>query len=159
MVEKKSEAKAPLAKEKKVKSAAAAKPAAEKRAAPRKTAAAKAVPAAAKTAAVKAAKPAAERSSAKKSSHARGNSPAPVKPSVQRRRAFSLAQAEKHAPLTAETGITVELYRSVIRQPAQQRLQLRSLGLSRIGQRKVLPKIPTVVKLVARLPHLVRVIK
>lgn len=56
-----------------------------------------------------------------------------------------------------EETITVEQYRSAIRRPERQRLQLKSLGLGRVGKTKTLPKIPCVTKLVEKLAHLVRV--
>lgn len=65
------------------------------------------------------------------------------------------ARAKPHPPVDM---IEVEQYRSAIRQPAIQKKQLTSLGLGRIGKRKVLPSIPTVTKLVAKLSHLVRVV-
>jgi large subunit ribosomal protein L30 len=51
----------------------------------------------------------------------------------------------------------IEQYRSSIRKPKIQKLQLRALGLGKLGKKKVLPKIPSVTKLVDRLGHLVRI--
>ncbi|MDR0632671.1 MAG: 50S ribosomal protein L30 [Holosporales bacterium] len=58
----------------------------------------------------------------------------------------------------AAENIVVEQYSSTIRRPRRQILQVRSLGLGRIGKRNTLPAIPPVVALVERLKHLVRVI-
>lgn len=77
----------------------------------------------------------------------------------EEKKAPKVKSASSH-PRTAhrtEEMITVEQYRSAIRRPGRQSLQLKSLGLGRIGKTKVLPKIPSVVKLVERLSHLVRV--
>ncbi|MDR2464246.1 MAG: 50S ribosomal protein L30 [Holosporales bacterium] len=59
--------------------------------------------------------------------------------------------------LTVENSVTVEQYRSCIRLPKIQRVQLRSLGVGQLGQTCMLPKIPAVLKLVERLRHLVKV--
>jgi large subunit ribosomal protein L30 len=56
-------------------------------------------------------------------------------------------------------NITVEQYSSTIRRPKIQAVQVRSLGLGRIGKRKVLPAIPPIVALVEKLKHLVRVVE
>ncbi|MDR3285312.1 MAG: 50S ribosomal protein L30 [Holosporales bacterium] len=56
-------------------------------------------------------------------------------------------------------NITIEQYISCIRQPERQRKQVASLGLGRIGKRKVLPAIPCVVTLIEKLKHLVRVVE
>lgn len=56
-------------------------------------------------------------------------------------------------------NIVIEQYTSSIRRPMTQRVQLKSLGLGRIGKRKVLPAIPSVVALVNKLKHLVRIVK
>ena len=75
---------------------------------------------------------------------------------VSENKTAKASEKAKSAHWTDEM-ITVEQYRSAIRRPERQRLQLKSLGLGRVGKTKVLPKIPTVVKLVERLSHLVRV--
>jgi large subunit ribosomal protein L30 len=55
-------------------------------------------------------------------------------------------------------SITVEQYTSTIRRPKKQAVQVRSLGLGRIGKRKVLPAIPPIVAFVEKLKHLVRIV-
>jgi large subunit ribosomal protein L30 len=55
-------------------------------------------------------------------------------------------------------NIVVEQYTSTIRRPKKQAVQVRSLGLGRIGKRKVLPAIPPIVALVEKLKHLVRIV-
>lgn len=68
----------------------------------------------------------------------------------------NVAAKKRPADWTDET-VVVEQYRSAIRRPGVQRLQLKSLGLGRVGKTKILPKIPSVMKLVERLSHMVRV--
>ncbi|MDR0625233.1 MAG: 50S ribosomal protein L30 [Holosporales bacterium] len=55
-------------------------------------------------------------------------------------------------------SIIVEQYSSFIRRPQYQRVQLKSLGLGRIGSRRELPNIPCITGLVKRLSHLVRIV-
>jgi large subunit ribosomal protein L30 len=76
------------------------------------------------------------------------------------RKNMLLASANKRAaypPLTDQSSLHIEQYRSSIRQPEVQVKQLRALGLGRIGKTKVVPNIPVFSKLIARLKHLVRV--
>lgn len=81
------------------------------------------------------------------------------KKSSNQRKALALKKAEKHPQVTPENGIMIEQYRSSIRQPEVQRQQLKSLGLGKVGKKKLLPNIPLVSKLIDRLKHLVRIVK
>lgn len=81
------------------------------------------------------------------------------KKSSNQRKALAVEKAKKHPEVTPENGIVIEQYRSSIRQPEVQRQQLKSLGLGKVGKKKLLPNIPLVSKLIDRLKHLVRIVK
>ncbi|GHS91198.1 hypothetical protein AGMMS49949_01160 [Alphaproteobacteria bacterium] len=87
-----------------------------------------------------------------------GKRAAPVK-KVAVQKPAQPKEKKSHPPLTPETGVVVEQYTSSIRQPHTQLSQLKSLGLGRIGKSKLLPKIPSVLKLIEKLKHLVRIKK
>ncbi len=54
--------------------------------------------------------------------------------------------------------ITVEQVASPSRRPADQRATLVGLGLNRIRRRRTLPDNPAVRGMIARVPHLVRIV-
>lgn len=77
---------------------------------------------------------------------------------VPAKKAVSKA-ASKYPELTDENSVLIEQYRSSIRQPQKQRVQIQSLGLGRIGKTKRLPRIPSIEKLIDKLKHIVRIVK
>lgn len=58
-----------------------------------------------------------------------------------------------------EKTLVIEQYASAIRCPKRQKAQLKSLGLGKIRKTVTLPALPTIVGLVQRLGHLVRVVE
>lgn len=60
-------------------------------------------------------------------------------------------------PLSGEGTITVRQVRSAIRTPRTQRRILTSLGLGALGSVKCLPAHASVLGMVAKIPHLVRI--
>ncbi|MDR1208415.1 MAG: mitochondrial large ribosomal subunit protein uL30m [Holosporales bacterium] len=69
---------------------------------------------------------------------------------------ISAQRRDAHKSQSADM-IVIEQYRSTIRQPKIQKLQLHALGLGRIGKSNVVPNIPVFTKIIDRLAHVVRV--
>lgn len=58
----------------------------------------------------------------------------------------------------AKKTITVEQYRSAIRRPEIQTQTLIGLGLNKLHRRRVLEDTPAVRGMIAKIPHLVRIV-
>ena len=58
----------------------------------------------------------------------------------------------------AKKTITIEQYRSAIRRPEIQTKTLIGLGLNKLNRRRVLEDTPAVRGMIAKVPHLVRVV-
>ena len=58
----------------------------------------------------------------------------------------------------AKKTITVEQYRSAIRRPEIQTQTLIGLGLNKLNRRRVLEDTPAVRGMIAKVPHLVRIV-
>ena len=65
---------------------------------------------------------------------------------------------KKKAAMAAKTMITVQQYGSPIRRDGRQLLYLKSLGLGKMNAVRQLEDNQTVRSLLAKLPHMVRVI-
>lgn len=58
----------------------------------------------------------------------------------------------------AKKTITVEQYKSAIRRPEIQTQTLIGLGLNKLNRRRVLEDTPAVRGMIAKIPHLVRIV-
>jgi large subunit ribosomal protein L30 len=63
------------------------------------------------------------------------------------------------APPAAETTVRIQLYKSPIGYSSRQRATVRSLGLRRMHQVVVQRDTPAVRGMLARVPHLVRIVE
>jgi large subunit ribosomal protein L30 len=60
--------------------------------------------------------------------------------------------------MAAKKTITVEQYRSAARRPEIQTRTLIGLGLNKLNRRRVLEDTPAVRGMIAKIPHLVRIV-
>jgi len=67
-------------------------------------------------------------------------------------------QSNKKGGASAAGTITVEQVRSANRKPASQRQTLIGLGLNKMHRRRTLKDTPQVRGMIAKVPHLVRVV-
>lgn len=65
----------------------------------------------------------------------------------------------KTGPKTGKQTVTVEQYASANRRPGKQTATLVGLGLNKIGRQRTLGDTPDVRGMIAKLPHLVRVVE
>jgi large subunit ribosomal protein L30 len=54
--------------------------------------------------------------------------------------------------------LQIQQYRSVIRTPRSQRRILASLGLKRLNQIRMVSAVPTIMGMLRKVPHLVRIL-
>ncbi|MFP3920360.1 MAG: 50S ribosomal protein L30 [Dichotomicrobium sp.] len=70
-----------------------------------------------------------------------------------------MAEKKSHKQAAAGGTVTVEQVRSANRKPEAQRQTLIGLGLNKMHRRRTLKDTPQVRGMIAKIPHLVRVVE